>query len=290
LLFAPVNFGSNNFATPPYVMTALGTDIVDCYVPANPNANPPTLASGESNVPMFWEQPFGDRYNAFVDAAIAKYGDDSDIGYIRFGMSNGAQSGTTVCFDALLGKGLTEPIWDSYITAIATHVAGATHHTQLVLGLGPFGVPNDPNYPNYSVTDFPDWEATLAASTLGLGIGNQGLDKNDEMDHANHIACAGADWCANFDRYRGVVPLYLQQIGDSCPDDSCLTGSLASILPFGLAEGAQIFEVYDSDLTIAYDNDPNDPKALAAYNSGEGIAYRALFAMLAQTLGVAPMP
>ncbi len=275
LLFVADDFAKpNNGGTPPYVTKAiasggLGVPTVDCY--------DSTAKTGQDGVPEFWQPAFVQAYEAFIEAALVKYGSDPNVGYIRFGMSNGAQTGTTVCYAELTTAGMTETIWKAYVSELATYEAGRPHTNPVMLGLGPY----NPDDTAPSFLEFPDWEATLAAS-LGLGIGNQGLSRTDKPNYTAGKACKGGDWCANFDRYYGVVPLYLQQIGNSCPDDSCLTGSLDEILPFAVTRHTQILEVYDSDLSIAYN--PTNP----AYGSAESLDYQALFPSLAVTLGTAP--
>lgn len=94
---------------------------------------------------------------------------------------------------------------------------------------------------------FADHEAQIAASA-GYGFGTNGLQIADLTN------CPGAncesDWYSNFGMYAGV-PHYLQTLTASCPDNSCLTGNLVSLLDFTMAHGSDAFELYACDALLA---------------------------------------
>jgi hypothetical protein len=115
---------------------------------------------------------------------------------------------------------------------------------QLMAALNQYGNPIQ-----YNVTTF---EAENAVS-LGFGFGSQGLQLSDIANYNAGNHCA-SDWCANFVRFAGQVPLELQTIAASDPMNAAGgTGSITVLLPFALKLHTQILEVYIQDLQVAYD-------------------------------------
>ncbi len=260
LLIEALGFGMTNGVTPAYVLSQI--DTVSC------------TQSGD--VPVFWEASFKQLYKAFISQVVKKYGSDPRVGYIRFGLSNGAQTGmyTQLCTSELISMyGLDVTVWEAYVQDMAQFEAALPHTNTIMLALGPYQPTND--------FSFPDDEASIAVP-LGLGVGNQGLQASD-ITHYNATPrqpCEGGDWCANFTNpsYVGKAPMYLQPIAASCPDNSCGTGSLTTLLPFARSLNAQIFEIYLGDFGIAYD--PTNAQ-YAQY----GASYRALYDDLSTALG-----
>jgi hypothetical protein len=66
-----------------------------------------------------------------------------------------------------------------------------------------------------------------------------------------------------FAQYSGQVPTELQTYMQSCPDNSCTTGSLVDLIPWAVANHAKVFEIYYQDWLTAYD--PNYPGFYPAY-------------------------
>ena len=96
-------------------------------------------------------------------------------------------------------------------------------------------------------TQVPDYAAPIAAS-MGIGFGSQGFELSDLTGYP---ACT-ADWCNLFSRYAGQAPLELQTYLQSCPDNSCATGSLVNLLPFAISHHATVFEIYYQDWLVGF--------------------------------------
>jgi hypothetical protein len=255
LLVFGVGFGNAQTVTPAYVLAQV----------------PSTTCNGATPYPEVWTQGYIALYEGAVRAVLTKYGSDDSIGYIRVGLSVGAQADVT-CVPELEAKGLTESLFEQYVSTIVAFEASIPHTVQLMLATGPYGAGG----PTGDIT-LPDFEAPLAADA-GFGFGNQGLSGAD-IDAGPGQHC-NANWCANFDTFAGKVPLYLQTLVASSPDGGGI-GSLVPLLPFAMSHHTQIFEVYAQDFGTAYD--PTNP-AYAQY----GAAYRQLFETTASVLGTMP--
>jgi hypothetical protein len=253
LLLDGVGFGNHQTVTPGYVLASV-----------------PTLTcNGATPYPEVWTSGYIGPYEGFIRAVIDHYGSDPDIGYIRVGLSVGAQADVT-CVPALQDAGLTESIFEAYVATVVAFEASIPHTVQLMLATGPYGTGG----PNGDVT-LPDFEAPLAVDA-GFGFGNQGLSGQDITSYPH----CNANWCVNFDTYAGRVPLYLQTLAASDPDGGGI-GSLVPLLPFAMSHHTQIFEIYSQDLGVAYD--PANP-----WHAQYGAAYQQLFSDTASVLGVSP--
>lgn len=260
LIFWAVSYpGNGPSSTPSYVLSQVDT-----------------FQCGTSVVtPVFWEQPFITNYQAFMSATIQKYRGDPSIGYIRFGLGTGGETfitdgfGSPTCQSQLQKYGYTLQVWENYLYQMLDYEKSLNSHTQLMVSLNQLTVPS---------TDYtlPDAVAARAVQD-GIGIGNQGLQQKDISDYQSTQTC-GADWCGLFDTYQGRVPLELQTVAASDPDGSGQTGSLVSLMPFGLQRHAQIFEIYFVDWLTAYDPDYSN------YTSYH-VAYAGAFNSTGQVLG-----
>lgn len=249
-----------NCAIPAYVWTQLG--------PSNYTTCNPSNANGPQQIPNYFAAAFKTNYQNFIAAAIAHYASNSQVGYIRFGLGRGgetipvgdwdATSSSDQCPVAFANWGLTDStisLWESYLQTMLTFEANNNpSKLQLMVGITPMNGNAVPIF------------VAQTAVPLGIGFGSQGLESSDVGN------CAGstADWCGLFNQYTGQVPLELQTIGQSCPQSptSCPTGSLATLLPFAIANHATIFELYYEDWLTAFD--PN-------YTGGYDSLYAAVF-------------
>jgi hypothetical protein len=272
LIVWAVSDSATNTGTPNYVLNAPGYQSVSC-----PNRG--TTAS----YPVYYTDVYKGYLKTFMQAVINRYGANSNVGYIRFGLSRGGEVFPTCLQQMETFSGFStlaqfDTQWESYITEMTAFQKGllsqipnasSGHVVQLMAALDEFGSPAQ-----NSVTDF---EAKNAVS-LGFGFGSQGLELSDYNAYHSGKPC-GSDWCAMFKAYAGQVPLELQSVAASDPTNAAGgTGSMTVLLPFALSLHTQIFEVYIQDLQVAYD-------PTSKYYSQYGDAYRKAFDQVAQTVG-----
>jgi hypothetical protein len=119
----------------------------------------------------------------------------------------------------------------------------------------------------------PDAEAANGAAA-GIGFGNQGLGRHDPINYAAGKPCYGGDWCANFQKHRGQVPLELQTVLYSDPTNAGQTGSLVNLLPFAVTIGADILELYPEDWLCTFDS---GWRSLNTYTACTSAGYAAAF-------------
>ena len=217
-------------------------------------------------MPVFWKEPYPTLYKAFMAEVLARYATNPAIGYIRFGLSQGGET-FPVCKTALNAQGFTTPIWESYIADMVAYQTTQTTAKQLMIGINSYGTPPDDSV--------PDYEAGLAIANH-FGFGSQGLQASDVTNYAQGQPCS-VDWCGNFNTYVGQGPLQLQLVAPSVPDGTG-TGSLVDLLPFAVTRHAQILELFESDLEVAYD------PANAEYTQ-YGAGYRTAIEAAADVLG-----
>jgi hypothetical protein len=204
------------------------------------------------DVPIFWSREFVGPYQKFMAAVVRKYGGDPNIGYIRFGLSGGGET-FPICFFEMNDRYPNFPrIWREYLISMLEYEK-TLNSRKLAVGMTPFGPqPNAGHHPN--VAALAD-----AAAANGIILGTQGL--NSENIHGD------CWWCPIFNRHRGQVPLVLQTIAETHPDGA-RPESLVDLLPFGIRQHAQIFEIYLQDWATAYDrNSRFYPQYHEAYQS-----------------------
>src|SRR5579863_2226397 len=196
-------------------------------------------------VPVFWEKDFMTNYQAFMAAAVKKYGDNPAVGYIRFGLGGGGET-YPACMFALRDHGFSPGVWRKYIMDMLDFESSLHSPKQIMVGINTFGHPED--------LGFADAVAERA-SRDGIAFGSQTLTIDDARNEENGSPCA-VDWCRNFHKFKGRVALELQTRKESNPDGSGVVGSMVELLPFALKMGTQILEIYPEDWYVAYD--PSD--------------------------------
>ncbi len=189
------------------------------------------------DVPVFWSREFMSSYQPFMAAVVRRYTDNPSVGYIRFGLSGGGET-FPVCFFEMKNRYRDFPrIWRDYLLSMVDFEK-TLHSRKLAIGVTPFGPgPNAGQHPNVAAL-------ANAAAANGIIVGTQGL-------RAENIR-GDCWWCSVFNRHRGQVPLELQTIAETHPD-GVRPESLVDLLPFGIREHAQIFEIYLQDWAVAYD-------------------------------------
>jgi hypothetical protein len=223
-----------NTTTPQYVWTSLGPSNI-------------TTCKGEQ-IPNYFHAAFESPYQAFMAEVVRHYGSNPDVGYIRFGLGRGGEaypclgiSSEPTCAKAFASWGFTWTSWTNYLASMLGYEATLKSPKQLMVGI----VGGAAGSTRTVVAD-----ATAAAAVLGgIGFGSQGLQ---QADIANYPLCT-SDWCNLFDRYTGSGPLELQTYLQSCPDNSCQTGSLVNLVPFAISHHATVLEIYYQDWLLAFD-------------------------------------
>jgi uncharacterized membrane protein len=244
--YGSANIG--NCAVPAYVWTAMGSS----------NATVCTSQYGTQQLPNYFASAFWSNYQKFMAAAIEHYRGNPNVGYIRFGLGHGGETipvagwsdTSTPCGQAYVNAwGVTTTSWEDYLGSMVDYEGSLHSPIQLMMGLNALGVPDSRLAP---------WEAPVAVQN-NVGFGSQGLEESD----VNNCSGATSDWCELFGEYTGQVPLELQTVGQSCPDNTCATGSLVNLIPFAVSNHTKIFELYYQDWLTAYD--PNYPGYFPAY-------------------------
>jgi hypothetical protein len=227
---------------------------------------PTVECSKFGRVPIFWNKAFVDNYQAFMSAVVQRYGNNAAIGYIRFGIGAGGET-FPACMFELRRHGMSDRVWREYVLDMLDYEKSLNSPKLLMVGVNAYGNPADVSLPQ---------AIAARAAENGIAIGSQGLQTADLQADASGSPCT-VDWCRIFRQYRGKVPLELQSVGPSHPDGSG-PGSLVDLLPFGLRNHAQIFEILLPDWLIAYD--PNFP----GFNEHH-VAYQHAFEAAANVLG-----
>jgi hypothetical protein len=270
LLVWAISSGTVNQATPAYVMNLV--DAVTC-------TSFPGNGTQTGGYPVEWEPGFEDNYENFITEVLSHYQNNPNIGYIRFGIAEGAA------------------IYPSCDVEQTPYLPPGQSFMQAFLGF-------DQNILNYIRSQNPPFpviapiEAYADGTTYavaeaangianGFGLGNQGLRASDITGYP---VCS-SDWCGLFAEYSSVPfsPLFeMQPVGLSDPSATCTpscvngnqqqTGPLPPLLSFGVAHLVNVFEIYAIDLLLALD--PNYPgyseyhaqyqAALSAVHSGRG--------------------
>lgn len=252
---------TGNCAIPSYVWNALGSS----------NYTSCTTQYGTQQIPNFLNRAaFQLPYQQFMAAVIEHYGSNASIGYIRFGLGHGGETFPVTgwnntgaaCGKAFAAWGITVASWETYLAGMLDYEETLKSGKQLMVGVTPMGAPT-------SVV--PDYVAPLAVP-MHVGFGSQGLAQSDITNYPN---CT-ANWCNLFAEYAGQAPLELQTVLQSCPDNSCTTGSLVNLVPFAVSHHASVLEIYYQDWLLAFD--PSYPG-----NSEYGAAYAQVLTQAANT-------
>ncbi len=200
--------------------------------------------------PVYWEAGYLDNYEAFIQALVQHYGNAPWLGYIRFGIGTGGEDypengfDLSPCLSLWQSHGYSMELWQNYSLQLMKFEYSLGSPKTILVGLNQIQGQN-------GVAD----AVATAAVRYGFGFGIQGFSINQEKVNSSGSPCY-ADWCALFKEYAGKVPLELQTTTHTYPDGTGV-GSLVQLAPFGLASGAQIFELYPQEWLIA--DDPSFP-------------------------------
>ena len=232
LIVWTISDGPTNTAMPQYIWNNLG---VANY----------TTCNGQQ-IPNYFDSSYQLPYQQFMAETVHHYGSNAGIGYIRFGLGRGGETnparglGTeALCTNAFMNQwGWTETAWINYLNSMLNYEASLQSPKQLMVGVVATNLTK--NVPQ---------AATMTAVAARIGFGSQGFQASDITNYPN---CT-ADWCNLFNQYAGQVPLELQTVLQSDPTGAGPTGSLVSLIPFGLSHHVSVLEIYFQDWLLAFD-------------------------------------
>jgi len=232
------------------------------------NSSNATYGSDLSGLPVSYELPFKTAAKNFVTQLTQHFSNScsefsSDCGnaarlaalidYVRVGFSEGGEdsplcnnfwplpTGYTTFQGAYLdgsNSGGRIGYVDEMTAALASDYA--SYQPPWVFLFDTHDLPGDGH-------TYADHEA-LKAARAGFGFGTNGLQASD-LTNCPGTSCT-SDWYSNFAAYP-QVPHYLQTLEASCPDNSCSTGNLVSLINFARQNGVNALELYPCDLTLA---------------------------------------
>jgi hypothetical protein len=252
LLFAGTNeIGSEDTATPAWVLAQTGRNrvrLIPCKDPGNGLTAPPT--------PVYWQSGYAVPWRRFITAAIARYGNDPDVGYMRFGLGAGAEDfpqhgADGNCFAAWQPYGLSARFWARFSSRLVGFIAADArrHHSKVeqLVALNPFSDPARP----FDVAG----EVADVAAAHGVGFGTENLGSGPYGWTVE--PCTPREyWCRAFQTHVGQVPLEFQPINFTLQPGTHIA-PLPKLLRYGVYNGAQVFEIYPQDWLTA--DDPGYP-------------------------------
>jgi|HubBroStandDraft_1064217.scaffolds.fasta_scaffold00001_181 hypothetical protein len=222
-----------------------------------------------SGLPVSYEAPFAVAYKNFITAVVAHYNAPGtvvngvtvpQIGYIRFGMSQGGES-SPECNQYWPGPNDSGSFNETeYITYVTTMTQFVTAQSPAFTVLQDLHAVGDPGSQDFT---YADQEAALAVANRE-GFGTNGLQQSDVASLASDAPC-DSDWCALFAQFGSTVygstpiTLSLQTLQWSDPTNVAQTGSLAPVgsfpglVPFAQQNGADNLELYLADVGLAFD-------------------------------------
>ena len=257
--------GGVNTSTPAYVFTSSWATSAGATVPqldVVTCSDYPGNGTASSGYPVVYEAPFRVAYQNFIQAALQHYQGNTNIGYMRFGLSVGGEA-DAYCVSEL--QTLPAPntfviptTWENWISTMYTY-------EKSVLPSPPIQLMQSLNPLQGDSSVLPQFEASNAVQN-GFGFGSNGWQASDIAASASNGVCT-ANWCALFDQYAGQVPLELQTLTPSDPTDPTnLVGNLVQLIPTAVQHHATILELSLQDVELAFDpNYQNQNPTLAPF-------------------------
>jgi hypothetical protein len=224
---------------------------------------------GNGNLPVFWSSAFTTAWQTFLAAAVARYGADQRVAYLRtgfIGFENYADKNAGQNNAVMSAIGYSESVWCGAVESMATYCAGLSPKFQ-------FSV----NFDNYGTkaTSFPLGTSAYAAG-LGMALCSAGLQASDLT-----AAVTSNDSFAVFAAEQGTVALGQQTVSLSeLPGENwgMNCGPLAPLLPFATSRGTTFFELFTQDVLAAFDSQSS--RYQAAQQAGYPGAIKTAFALI----------
>lgn len=226
--------GQPNTATPAWALAGVG--ITKC-----------TLAP--KGVPILWSGEYQARAEAFIVALLRHFDGNANVLYVRVGYFEGGEN-CPLCAHSTTGY------------SQARVMQSVQEMTDYIHSSHPVGTRFVNNCNGCQGDSYADQEGMIFAAD-GVGIGMQSVSAEDKTSFQQGKPCTG-DWCAIFKAHAGSY-LYLQ------PAVNQPLGSLPIYVPFARTFGTDAFELFNSDMDIAYDpTNPNYAKWGASYRAAIG--------------------
>ena len=272
LLVGTDEVGTTDNATPAWVLAQTGSNHVDLVPCADPGGHvvvPPT--------PVYWEQGYLTPWHKFISAVIKRYGNNANVGYMRFGLGAGAEDfpqhgADGNCFPAWQTYGLSAKFWAQYsakLTGFIAATARRDHSTvQQLVALNPFA---DPAHP-FDVAN----EVANVAAANGVGFGTENLGSGN-YGRVVEKCTPSEYWCHAFTTHAGQVPLEFQPINFTLQPGTNIA-PLPKLLAYALYNSAQVFEIYPQDWLTA------DDPSYSTY-AAHHVAWKRAFKKAAAILG-----
>ncbi len=278
LLFADASEVGSNTATPTWVTTPVsqggdGVATVTC--------------SGQPVYPNFMDPIFETDWENVISHAVAQYGSDPSIGYMRFAIGFGVEAlpghlgtwPTDPCSKAWLAVGYSFDNWVTHSKNIVAFLGRQQTSKQLMVAL---------NYiPGWTDTlyDYPNAVAD-AAAPRGIAFGTENLGIGHIADPGSTPgACnpqaknAGVYWCQAFTRHEGKVPFEFQPIEAVADPVAGYNIDFTNLLQYALDNNTQIFELYPQDWLQA------DAPEVAGFTAANKAKWQAAFDATALVVG-----
>jgi hypothetical protein len=267
--------GPIDHATPAWVLAQTGAnhvDLIPCPSPGPGSVGPPT--------PVYWEQGYRTPWHKFISAAIAHYGSNPDVGYMRFGLGAGAEDfpqhgADGNCFPAWQKFGMSAKFWAKFSSDLTGFIAAAAKRenstAQQIVAINPF---SDATHP-FDVSN----EVGNVAAKFGVGFGTENLGSGN-YGRKVEACTTSIYWCHAFQTHAGTVPLEFQPINFTLQPGTNIA-PLPELLAYAIFNHAQIFEIYPQDWLTA-----DDPSY--STHAAHGAAWKKAFASAAAVLGGSP--
>ncbi|HEX5275460.1 MAG TPA: hypothetical protein VFW34_09325 [Candidatus Rubrimentiphilum sp.] len=266
LLFADASeVGTSDSATPAWVFNQDHVARVQC-----PKQVP---------YPNFLDSKFENDWASFIAAAVKKFGSDSSVGYMRFGIGAGVEA-----YPGHMESKPPRPCYNAWVKTAQWTYAKWVKHSLNVVGMLARQQSNKQlmvamNYIEDSPTVYAYANSvSAAAAPRGIAFGTENLG-------IGHVAAPGAKpgpcnpqakkvnlyWCQAFKRHAGKVPFEFQPIAATTPGSTQgYQLDISKLLQYAIANKAQILELYPQEWLA---RDAEHKSALRAAAQVLGVAH-----------------
>lgn len=231
--------------------------------------------------PNFMDPKFESDWESFIAAAVQKFGNDSSIGYMRFGIGAGVEAypghmenpstKSRPCYDAWVkATGWTYRKWVKHSLNVVDMLARQHSQKQLMIALN--YIVNSPSVYAYANS------VTAAAAPRGIAFGTENLGIGHVADPGTKPGPCNPQaksenlyWCQATRRHAGKVPIEFQPIVATTPGyEYGYKLDISNLLPYAIANKAQILELYPQEWLAS---DAKHKSALRAAAQVLGLAH-----------------
>ncbi len=243
LLFADASeVGKTDNATPAWVFSQDRVAKVQC-----PSQVP---------YPNWLDPKFENDWAAFIAAAVKKFGGDSSVGYMRFGIGAGVEAypghmeakNPRPCYNAFVKTiNWTYAKWLKHSLNVVDALARQGSHKQLMVALN--GIEDSPGiYAYANAVSAAAAPRGIAFGTENLGIGHVAAPNAKPAPCDPQAKNVNIYWCQAFKRHAGKVPFEFQPIVATTPGyTQGYQIDISNLLQYAIANKAQILELYPQE-------------------------------------------